>query len=308
MSKTITVVGAGGYVGNALCRMLLDNFYSVRAYDNFHKGHCDSLISLSSSPRFHFEYGDVTNEDHVKQMVKDVDGIVNLAAIVGFPACSRCPSLAEITNVEGTRLLLKHKNDIPLVFASTGSVYGKVEDVCTEESPKNTNTIYGLTKWKAEQLVSEANNTVSFRFATGFGVSANMRVNLLVNDLVYQAIRNRSMCIFEADARRTFIHVRDMARAFIFGLENIGKLEHKVYNAGDDKLNWTKRELCNYICEKTGAYVSYIDFAKDLDCRDYEVSYQKLNKAGFRCNIGMEEGIDELLRVVPLLQDRNPYA
>ena len=184
------------------------------------------------NPNFEFEYGDVTVLEQMKEAVHGCDAIIHLAAIVGFPACKSQPALATAVNVEGTRNIIfareAYNPKIPLVYASTGSVYGKVEDICTEESALNAVSLYGVNKKVAEEMVGTQENTVSFRFATGFGVSPCMRVNLLVNDFVYQAITNKILTIFQADFRRTFIHVRDMARAFTMGVENMGNWKHNV--------------------------------------------------------------------------------
>ena len=306
---TILVTGGGGYVGNVLCRDLLDRGYKVRCMDNFHKGQCDALIALAGKSDFEFMYGDVTNVSHVKKALDGAEAIIHLAAIVGFPACDAQPSLATAVNVDGTRNILEFRDpEVPMVFASTGSVYGKVEGICTEDSPLNAVSLYGDTKKGAEIAVRDEPNTISYRFATGFGVSPCMRVNLLVNDFTHQAMTNKCLNIFQADFRRTFIHVRDMSRAFIFGVENYKKMSHNIYNVGANNLNWTKRELAEYIAERTGALVNYAETGVDLDQRDYEVDYSRIQDDGFECSVTMEEGIDELLKVVPLLQIRHQYA
>ena len=311
MSK-ILVTGGGGYVGNVLCRHLLDKGYEVKCVDNFHKGQCDAIIPLATNPKFEFEYGDVTVLEQMKEAVRGCDAIIHLAAIVGFPACKSQPALATEVNVEGTRNIIfareAYNPDMPLVYASTGSVYGKVKGICTEESPLNAVSLYGVNKRVAEEMVATQDNTVSFRFATGFGVSPCMRVNLLVNDFVYQAITNRILTIFQADFRRTFIHVRDMAKAFTMGVENMGNWKHKTYNCGANHLNWTKRELAEYVKEKTGCFVHYEEIGTDADQRDYEVSYDKLEAEGFTCDVDMKTGIDELIKVAPILQIRHQYS
>jgi nucleoside-diphosphate-sugar epimerase len=167
---------------------------------------------------------------------------------------------------------------------------------------------YGINKRVAEGMISDEENTVSFRFATGFGVSPSMRVNLLVNDFVYQAMTSKILTIFQADFRRTFIHVRDMAKAFTMGVKNMDRWKHKVYNCGANHLNWTKRELAEYIKEQTGCFVHYEEIGKDGDQRDYEVSYNKLEAEGFKCDVDMETGIDELIKVSPILQIRHQYS
>jgi nucleoside-diphosphate-sugar epimerase len=314
MSITIAVTGAGGFVGNIVCRDLINKGYNVIGIDNFHKGNCDSLLQLVSNENFTFKECDVCDKNKLKSALEDADGVIHLAAIVGFPACIKHPVLATEVNVNGTKNVLSVRpNTIPIVNASTGSVYGKVEGICKEDSPLNTTTLYGITKRNAESLVSEAENTVSLRFATGFGVSPCMRVNLLINDLVYQAIANRCLTVFEADANRTFIHVRDMSKALILCLEKLllrdfsGGLKHKVYNVGDNKMNITKRGLAEMIKSKTGCYVTYAEIGKDLDNRDYIVDYSKINDEGFTCSVSIEDGIDELIKATSLLKMRNPY-
>jgi len=304
----ILVTGGGGYVGNVLCRDLLDQGYKVRCMDNFHKGQCDALIALASKSHFEFMHGDVTNVSHIKKALDGAEAIIHLAAIVGFPACDAQPSLATAVNVDGTRNILEFRDpEVPMVFASTGSVYGKVEGVCTEDSPLNAVSLYGDTKKAAEIAVRDEPNTISYRFATGFGVSPCMRVNLLVNDFTHQAMTNKCLNIFQADFRRTFIHVKDMSRAFIFGINNYKKMSYNTYNVGANNLNWTKRELAEYIAEKTGALVNYAETGVDLDQRDYEVDYSKIQGEGFKCTTSMEDGIDELMKVTPLLQIRHQY-
>ena len=305
----ILVTGGGGYVGNVLCRDLLHLGYDVRCLDNFHKGQCDALIGLVQNPRFEFMYGDVISVNDVVSALDGVDGIIHLASLVGFPACTKQPSLATSVNIDGTLNLLEHRDEsIPLIFASTGSVYGKVEGVCTEDSPLRAVSLYGETKKAAEMEIRSAPNTISCRFATGFGVSPCMRVNLLVNDFVYQAMTQKCLNIFQAHFRRTFIHVKDMSKAFIYGIENYKNMSYNVYNVGDNNLNWTKAELAEYIADKTGAIVHYAEIGQDSDQRDYEVDYSKINAEGFKCGVTMQQGIDELIKVVPLLQIRHQYS
>lgn len=304
----IAISGVGGYIGNVAARYFLAQGYKVVGMDNFFKGHVDALFGIIGNPNFEFIYGDVTNKNDCNKLTSGADYIIHLAALVGFPICARMKDTARAVNVGGTENMIKsRKNNQPFVYASTGSVYGVVEGVCVEESAINTNTVYGITKFDAEQIVSSENNTVSYRMATAFGLSPCMRVQLLVNDFCHQAVHNKTFTVFEPDARRTFIHITDFVRALDFGLVKSETMKNKVYNCGDNKLNWTKRQLANYISQKTGAHLFFGEFSKDADCRDYEVDYSKLNNLGFYCKTSMEEGIDELLKAAPLLRVGNRY-
>lgn len=295
MSKVL-VTGGAGYVGQVLCRELLERGDEVVCFDNLSKSQDESFVGLLGEENFTFVMGNVVNQNDWKKLtyMQPFDTIYHLAAIVGVPACNRDTELAYKVNFEGTVNTLKNRNGARVVFASTGSVYGKVEDICREDSPTNPLSVYGQSKLDAETAVLMEENTVALRFATGFGVSPCMRVNLLVNDLCYQAVQNRCLTIFQADAYRTFIHVKDMASAFIWAAE---KAQQRVYNVGSNHSNWTKRELAEYIKGQTGCVVNYEEFSKDPDQRDYKVDYSKILSEGWEAKITIQEGIEKLLKV-----------
>ena len=305
--KTILVTGAAGYVGNILCRDLLNKGYNVRAVDNFYKGYHDSLIPLAANSNFEFMYGDIRNPDDCKNFCSDVDGVIHLAAVVGFPACKKSPIDSESINIDGTCNILNMTDGKPFVFASTGSVYGKIEGICTENSSLNPKSLYGQHKLEIENIVRKMDNTVSLRFATGMGVSPNPRVNILVNDLTYQACSSGALTIFQPEAKRTFIHIEDMSTSMILALEklNNNSLSYNVYNVGANELNLTKRELVDKIQSKTNCVVSYKEFNKDPDERDYKVDYSRWESEGFKHTKSIDETIDELIRAVPMMKVLN---
>jgi nucleoside-diphosphate-sugar epimerase len=308
----LAISGAGGFIGSLACKYFLAKNYQVRAMDNFYKGHCDALFGVANHPNFEFIYGDVTKREDCDRLVKDCDAIIHLAAIVGFPQCAKNPVLAKEVNVNGTINMIdarnNHNYDTPFILTSTGSVYGAVTDnICTEETACNTKTIYGFSKLQAENYIRNYENTTIYRYATAFGVSPCMRVQLLVNDFVHRAITEKVIVIFEADFKRTFIHIGDFIRSLEFGIINHDKMTEKVYNVGDNQLNWSKRQLGEYVAKKTGCLLHFAETGTDLDVRNYEVDYSRINNAGFRCSVTMEQGIDELLKAAPLLRVGNRY-
>jgi nucleoside-diphosphate-sugar epimerase len=310
--KTVAISGAGGFIGSLATKYFLKQDYRVRAMDNFYKGHIDSLLEVITHPNFTFIPGDVTKFADCKKLMEGADAVINLAALVGFPQCAKNEILARAVNVGGTQNMLLARNssnpDIPFILPSTGSVYGAVtEQICTEDTPTNTNTVYGLTKLEAEQYVKRCENVVIFRYATAFGVSPCMRIQLLVNDFVYRAMTERIIVVFEADFKRTFIHISDFVLSLEFAINNYKQMTDIVYNVGDNSLNWSKRQLANYISEKTGCLVHFAETGKDLDVRNYEVSVDRINKLGFKCFTSMEKGIDELIKAIPLLRVGNRY-
>lgn len=306
MTHKVLVTGGAGYVGSVLCKHLLDNDYTVSCMDILVKGDGDSLLPIIDRPNFEFINENILSKK-IKPILDSVDSVIHLAGVVGFPKCAKDPKGSYLINVEGTKNIVNNLSGQRLVFASTGSVYGALSNICTEESPLNPQSEYGEQKRIAEEIVSSYSNSVSYRFATACGVSNSMRVNLLVNNLVYDAVHKRAITLFEPHAKRTFINVNDMARAFIHGLENYN--EYKVYNCGDNMLNMSKLDIANIIKKYTNCELFIGDYLKDKDKRDYEVSYEKLNNSyNFRCHIvSMNYIINSLVDSVKLLNVDGRY-
>lgn len=308
MNKVL-ITGGAGYIGTTLIPLLFERGYEVTVFDSLLFGG-DAILPFFRDKNFHFIKGDVRDKEALQKAVKGQDIIVHLAAIVGFPASSRDPELTESVNVGGTRNLANvlEKNQYVLV-GSTGSNYGAVLDgVCTEETPLNPLSVYGRTKTESEKILMETGRSTAFRFATAFGVAPRMRLDLLINDLTEQAMRLKYLLIYEGHFMRTFIHVQDLARSFLFAIDNQSKMIGQVYNVGDDRLNYSKRQICDMIAARTGAYVHYADVGTDIDKRNYVVSYEKIRSLGYTTTISVEEGIDELVRAIPALKIPHPYS
>ncbi len=306
--KNILVTGGAGYVGSILVSMLLQKGYRVRVLDNLMYGG-KALLPCFASPNFEFVKGDIRRIEDVRPALQGMDAVIHLAAIVGFPACKKNPQLAEEINHQATVLLEGLRHERPLIFASTGSNYGAlVGDVCREDSPLNPLTIYGSTKTAAEQYLLKQGNVLVYRYATAYGVSYRLRLDLLINDFVYQAVKNRNLIIYEKSFKRTFIHVRDIAESLIFGLENFDRMKDNVYNVGSNDQNFSKEEVARMIQKRVDYYLHFAEIGKDEDQRNYEVSYEKINKAGFHCKVAIDEGIDELIRAMSVIQIVNEFS
>jgi nucleoside-diphosphate-sugar epimerase len=306
--KNILVTGGAGYVGACLVPMLLQRGYRVRVLDSLMYGG-KALLPCFASDDFEFIKGDVRKIEDVRTALQDMDAIIHLAAIVGFPACKKNPQLAEEINHQATVLLEGLRHDRPLIFASTGSNYGAlVGEVCNEESPLNPLTIYGSTKTAAEQYLLKRGNVVVYRYATAYGVSFRLRLDLLINDFVYQAVKNRNLIIYESSFKRTFINVRDIAESLVFALEKFSTLRDQVYNVGSNEQNFSKEDIAKMIQKKVDYYLHFAEIGKDEDQRNYEVSYEKINRTGYSTRIGIEAGIDELIRAMAVVQVVNEFS
>ena len=295
----ILVTGGAGYLGSTIVPALLAKGYHVRVLDNLMYGQ-HSLFHLCSNPRFDFVLGDARNETLVRDLTKDADVLIPLAAIVGAPGCDRDPWLAESVNLEAVRLLnrLRSANQL-VIYPTTNSGYGtKSGDIrCTEETPLEPISLYGRTKVQAEAELLESANVVTLRLATVFGMSPRMRLDLLVNHFVYAAVTDGYIVVFEKDFKRNYIHILDVADCFIHCIENAKRMVGCPYNAGLDQANLSKEELALTIKEYVPHfYIHLAEIGSDQDKRNYVVSNQRLREAGFEAKRSLDEGIKELIK------------
>jgi nucleoside-diphosphate-sugar epimerase len=308
MSKKVLITGGAGYIGTTLIPKLLDEGHQVTVFDVLLHGG-NQIIPFFRNKNFKFIKGDIRDYEALKDAVQGQDIIIHLAAIVGFPACRMNPVMATEVNVQGTiNLINACSPEQPILYGSTGSNYGVVTDICTEETPLNPLSLYGETKTEAERLLVERGNTVAYRFATAFGIAPRMRLDLLVNDFSSKCLRDGYLVVYEKHFMRTFIHVSDIADSFVFAINNLSTMINNVYNVGADHMNFSKEAVCSMIADKTGAFVHFEDIGEDADKRNYIVSYDKISNLGFVAKVTMEEGIEEILLVLKVMDFEDNYT
>jgi nucleoside-diphosphate-sugar epimerase len=244
--------------------------------------------------------GDVRDEALITQAMAQADVIIPLAAIVGAPASKRDPWMTTAINRDAIRLITKLRSPRQLiVYPTTNSGYGaQTGDLyCTEETPLEPISLYGVTKAEAEDEVLASGNSVTLRLATVFGMSPRMRLDLLVNHFVYAAVTDGYMVIFEKHFKRNYVHVRDVADCFIHCIRNHQAMNGRPYNVGLDSANLSKQELAEKIQEHVpGFFVHYSEIGSDPDKRNYIVSNQRLREEGFEARRSIDDGIRELLK------------
>jgi nucleoside-diphosphate-sugar epimerase len=288
--------------------MLLERGLRVRVLDNLMYGQ-QSLLHCFRHPGFEFVRGDIRDGATVHSALDGVDGVVHLAAIVGAPACRRDPELARAVNQEATSSLLElAARDVPLVFASTTSNYGAQDQPCDEDTALNPLSEYGLTKTAAETAVRERGNAAVLRFASAFGMSPRLRLDLMVNDFTWQAVKNGALIVYEKGFRRTFAHVGDLARSILLALQSFGRMRDQVFNVGHSSLSFSKEEVALIIRQRVEFFLYFAAIGSDPDRRDYEVSYDRIAGLGFDTEVSLEQGIDELIRGFEMVTLRNPYS
>lgn len=303
----VLVTGGAGYIGSILVPFLLDKNYEVTVLDNMYYRQ-NTLFNVCYRKNFHFIFGDARNENIIKEIISDFDVIIPLAALVGAPACDRDPQLAKEVNSDSVKLILKFRSKEQMIlFPNTNSGYGigAKDDYCTEDSPLNPISFYGKTKVDAEKAILD-DGGLTLRLATVFGMSPRLRMDLLVNDFVYQAKNNRVLVLFEEHFRRNYIHIQDIARVFHFCIDNYSNMKNEPYNVGLSSANLTKRQLAEKIKEFIPSLtIISSEIGKDPDKRDYIVSNEKIESKGWMPQFSLEDGIKELLKGYEMLRLHN---
>lgn len=295
----ILVTGGAGYIGSILVPELLKRGNKVTVLDNFMFGP-NSLLDCCHYDAFEVVRGDARDRGLVEKLVKNKDYVIPLAALVGAPLCGRDRIGAETTNRDAIKTLaelLSKKQRI--IFPTTNSGYGIGQKgiYCTEETPLNPISFYGKTKVAAERIVLDRQNGVSLRLATVFGMSPRMRIDLLVNDFTYRAVKDRFIVIFEGHFKRNYIHIRDVTKAFVHVMGDFESMKDEAYNVGLSDANLSKLELCAEIKKQIPDFI-YLEAAvgEDMDKRDYIVSNEKIESTGFAPEHSLRDGISELIK------------
>jgi nucleoside-diphosphate-sugar epimerase len=301
----ILVTGGAGYLGSVLVGKLLSLSYEVVVLDKLTFNQT-SLLQYTSNSKFKFIYGDVRNEQLLEKLCNEVDVIIPLAAIVGFPACDAEPQLAKEINFQQIVNIVKFTNGKgkKILYPNTNSGYGiaKGETECNENSPLNPISIYGSTKCEAESFLRTSTDAIIFRLATVFGVSPRMRTDLLVNDFTYKAITDKYVVVFEKEFKRNFIHIQDVAYTFCFMIQHYEKYKGEVYNVGLSNANLSKQELLEKIQSHVKDFaVTYDDYYQDPDKRNYIVSNSKIEETGWSPQWGLDRGIKELIMAYQMI-------
>lgn len=295
----ILVTGGAGYLGSIMVPAFLDAGYKVTVLDNFMFKQ-NPLAHVCANPDFDVVRGDARDESLIKSLIKDVDVVIPLAALVGAPLCNNDQIGTVTINRDSVIMLTKQLSaDQRILMPITNSGYGIGEKgkFCTEETPLRPISLYGTTKVEAEAAALERGNAISFRLATVFGMAPRFRLDLLVNDFVYRAVNDRAVVLFEADFKRNYIHIRDVVNAFLHGLNNFDAMKNEPYNVGLSDANLSKRELCEKIREHVPSFVFMeAPIGEDPDKRDYIVSNEKIEATGFMPKHSLDDGIRELIK------------
>ena len=306
MTYNILVTGGAGYLGSTMVPDLLAAGHKVIVLDNFMFKQA-SLNHVCHNPNFSVVKGDIRLENVMAPLMKKADIIIPLAALVGAPLCSLDPVGATTINHDAITLMINLlSKDQIVLMPTTNSAYGTGDEnnFCTEESPLRPISQYAIEKVAIEKELMQRENAISFRLATVFGMSPRMRIDLLVNDFTYRAVNDRFVVLYEPHFKRNYVHVRDVTRAFIHGVNNFDKMKGQIYNVGLSEANVSKMELCQAIQKHIPEFIFPVAaVGKDPDQRNYVVSNAKIEATGFRTAHSLDAGIEDLIKGYTMIKN-----
>ena len=285
----ILITGGCGYVGTVLTEKLLRKGMNVTVVDtqwfgNYLTEH-KNLLNIKE---------DIRNID--SDFLKSFNVVIHLANIANDPSVDLNPTLSWEVNVLAMHQLADYSVRAGVnqfIYASSGSVYGiKEEPNVTEDLTLVPISVYNKTKMVAERVLLSYKNEMSvhcIRPATVCGWSPRMRLDVSVNMLTMQALKNKRITVFGGTQTRPNIHIKDLVLVYEHFLEN-PEIESGCYNAGFENISIL--DIANTI---NSIIPSEIIISESNDPRSYRQDSTKLLKTGYKQNFYVKDAISEII-------------
>jgi len=303
--KTVLVTGAGGYIGSVLVPVLLHKGYRIKAFDRFFFG-VESLNDVLSHPCLEIIRDDIRWFD--PHILKGVDIVIDLAALSNDPSGELDPAKTLEINYRGRERVAKLSKEHGVhryVLASSCSVYGFREDmVLDEKSSTHPLTTYAKANLLAEEHVLALHDSgfvvTVFRQATAYGLSPRMRFDLAINGMVLGFFKNGKIPVLrDGNQWRPFVHVRDIAQAFLLALEADDQhINGEIFNVGSNDQNYQILPLAQEVAEAISVPFQ-MEWYGLPDHRSYRVNFDKIQKVlGFKAHHTPRDGAVEVYRAL----------
>ena len=287
----VLIAGNLGYIGPLVVAHFREQLRDATlvGFDTGYFAHClANPVQLPEAALDVQYFGDV-RDGLPKEVLRDVDAVVNLAAISNDPMGNHFESVtAEVNHQAAVAMAIDAKaaGVSRYVFASSCSVYGWAEDGArTEKSDVAPETVYARSKVDTEtslfELADENFLVTCLRFATACGMSPRLRLDLVLNDFVASALTSKRIEVLsDGTPWRPLIHVRDMARAIAWAAQRDASAggEYLVVNGGSDSWNYQVRDLAETVAGSLAGTDVSINTDAPPDRRSYRVDFSHFRK------------------------------
>lgn len=214
----VLITGGTGYVGTKLVKHLvgLPEIDKIIVYDNLSKAHYNFFLGnrYTNGEKIQSVQGDVLDTRQLKKLMKEVDVVVHLAAIVTTPFANTDPHFYEQVNHWGTAEVVysAEESDVSkFIYLSSTSVYGASDTMADENTTPAPSTFYGISKLRGEEHVNrlaEKKTAINIRGGNVYGYSKSMRFDAVINRFMFDAnFTNRIQINGNGKQSRAFIHV-----------------------------------------------------------------------------------------------------
>ena len=308
-NKSVLLIGGAGYVGSVITDSLLASGCQVTCLDLllYQNNYC--VVPYLLNPNYKFIYGDMCDPAALKLALEGITDVVLLAGLVSDSITKKYPAEAAAINNIGTIQCidcLNNRNLDRVIFMSSCSNYGLLEkdQIANEESTLSPTSTYAQDKIIVEQYLLSLKGKVDYtptilRFATAFGLSPRLRLDLTINEFAYAAEKGEEIVVFNPHAWRPYCHVNDIARLIKIVIDAPQyKVAFEVFNAGGDVNNYTKQSIIDAIIDEVSTTnVRYQD--QVTDPRNYRIDFSKVKTVlGFEPRFTVKEGIQEIINAM----------
>lgn len=312
----ILVTGGAGFIGSNLVDALMDQKHEVTVLDNLSVGKVSNIEHHLEDDRFHFVNGSILDTSTLERLVRQVDVIYHLAAVVGVKYVVEDPLHAIITNVRGTENVLEmaFKYWARAVIASSSEIYGKSTEVPLHEDNDRLLGPTTVNRWSysdakaideyfAQAYAQKGLPVTVVRYFNAYGPRVDPNgYGSVIAKFFTQALNGEPLTIYD-DGRQTrcFTYVADTVEGTIRAATEREAAGH-VFNIGSNR-ETTINELAERIVALTGSdsEITHVPYSSVYGA-DFEETRRRVpdvararDLLGFEATTPFEEGLRRTL-------------
>jgi len=304
----VLVTGADGFIGSHLTEMLVENGHEVKALSQYNSfNNWGWLEDASYNDDVEIVTGDIRDPHYCKYIVKDIDVIFHLAALIAIPYSYVAPDSYVDTNIKGTLNICqaaKENGNIRIIHTSTSEVYGTAQYVPIDEKhPLQPQSPYSATKIAADAMAMSFYNsfTLPVTIARPFNTYGPRQSARAVIPTIITQIANgmKEIKLGDVSPTRDFSYVEDTCRGFL-ALAETEKTIGQTVNIGSN-FEISVGDTLNIIKELMGSDVKFVTDEQRIRPEKSEVfrlwcdNTQLEKLTGFQPQVDIRDGLQRTI-------------